>query len=292
MPQMEDSVRIRTLDGQYRIIGGGFQEMLALVRDFTGRRYRPDERIWEIRLTSQEVQKAAEEAGFHLTSDTEMGHALQAPSNRPRRGAADRVMVRVGADERAVVGGVFADMLEVIKAVEGRQWLPREHVWKLPGTLDEAQAKLGQIGYRLVTQEEADQLPATESERVPPPPPSAAAQAPRRDQIRIRTTEGEALVVGGGFRDMLQAIKEIEGRRFISDSKLWDIPGSLAAVRAVLAERGYAVELPGEAPAAPPATGASPQSARPAPAPQPEPDEEPPFFFGDEPPDDEDDPGY
>ena len=292
MPQMEDSVRIRALDGQYRIIGGGFQDMLALVRGFAGRRYRPDERIWEVRLNSQEIQKAAEEAGFHLTSDTEMGHALQPPSSRPRRGQADRVVIRIGTEERAMVGGAFADMLEVIKAIEGRQFLARERAWKLPGTPEEVQEALAKIGYRVVTLEEADELPDTESTRVPPP--AASAASPRRDQIRIRTNEGEGLVVGGNFRDMLQAIKEIEGRRFVSESKLWDIPGSIAAVRAQVEARGYALELPGDAP-----VGGAPvseaQAARQAPAswPQPAPDEEPPFFFSDEPPeDDEDDPGY
>ncbi len=285
---MEDSIRIRTQDGQYRIIGGDFQSMLALVRGFAGRRFRSDERIWEIPLKSEEIQQKAEEAGFHLTSDTEMGHALQAPSARPRRGQADRVLIRVGTEERAVVGGAFGDMLTAVKNIEGRRWAPREHVWMLPGTLEEIQQAVG--GYRVVTLEEADQLPAVDPEKAPPPPAAAAAAAtPRRDQIRIRATDGEGWVVGGSFRDMLQVIKEIDGRRFVSELKLWDIPGSAAAIRDLLASRGYTLELDGEAPVegAPQPVGPSP-----VPMPQPEPDEEPPFFFDDEPPDDEDDLGY
>lgn len=237
---LEESVRIRTLDGQYRLIGGDFQSMLAVVRSIPGRRYQPAEKIWEIPCKVEVVQKAAEAAGFHVTADTVMGEPLRMSiAPRRKRGGADRVLIRVGDEERAVVGGAFADMLEVVKGIEGRRWQPQEGAWRLPGPLAEIEKVIAAHGFRLVTPAEAESLPASASEEAP----AAQMSLRKRDRVHIRALDGEAWVVGGGFNAMLQAVKGIEGRRFSSEDKVWELPCALAEVRAALQAQGYQLEI-------------------------------------------------
>ena len=240
---MDESIRIRTYDGQYRIIGGDFQSMLALVRGLPKRRYQASERIWEIPQGIAEVQELAATAGYHVTSDTEMGRALPKPtgSARPRRGPADRILIRVDGEIKAIVGSAFRAMLDAVKAIEGRRFASSEKLWELPGALPEIMASLEAQGLRIVAPEQADKLPATPQGTATPPQASSAVQR-SGDTIRIRVSDGEGLVVGGGFREMLGAIKDLEGRRFVSEEKLWQIPDTMASVSAFLTQRGFSVE--------------------------------------------------
>lgn len=241
---MEDSIRIRTLDGQYRLIGGDFQSMLEFVREQPKRRYRPNERIWEIPAQVEAIQEAAEDAGFHVTADTEVGHALQR-SRKPRKGQADQISVQLEDGEYAVVGGQFYPMLNAVKAIEGRRWQPQQRAWQLPVTLADLRETVSEYGFQVVTPEEAAELPptleqeATDTKTTSPSPPFPSR---RRDQIRIRGQDGEDWVVGGDFRAMLGAIKSLEGRRFVSEEKLWEIPAPLAAIQTALATHGFHLE--------------------------------------------------
>jgi len=225
--------------------------MLEAVRGISGRRYQPDGKLWELPCRGEDVQGAMEAAGYHVTADTEMGRPLEAPS-QPRRIRADRIAIRTLEGERAVVGGRFRAMLAAVKAIEGRRWLPRDRVWELPGTLVELGESLAGQGFRIVTQEEAEGLP--------PAPPgevsdAALSEAPapsrRRDQILLRTQDGKCYLVGGSFEAMLGAVRDVDGRRFVSAEKLWELPCTMAVVRDIMAARGYAIE-PVEAPAAAP----------------------------------------
>ena len=186
---MDESIRIRTYDGQYRIIGGDFQSMLALVRGLPSRRYQPSERIWEIPQGIAEIQALAETAGYHVTSDTEMGRALPRATRpaHPRRGPADRILVRVDGEVKAVVGSAFRAMLDTIKAIEGRRFVSTEKLWELPGTLPEIMANLGAQGLQIVSPEQADQISAAPQSAASPPQAKPAAQR-ASDTIRIRVS--------------------------------------------------------------------------------------------------------
>ena len=240
---MDESIRIRTYDGQYRLIGGDFQGMLALVRGLPKRRFQTSERIWEIPQSITEIQELAENAGYHVTSDTEMGRALQRParSAHPRRGSADRILVRVEGEIKAVVGSTFRVMLDAVKTIDGRRFVSAEKLWELPGNLANTAASLESYALQIVAPEQADDLPPTPPGETPDLPDTPAPQR-ARDTIRVRLADGEGLVVGGGFRDMLGAIKDLEGRRFISEEKLWQIPDTVASVTAFLDGRGFALE--------------------------------------------------
>lgn len=250
---MEESIRIRTWDGQYLIIGGAFQDMLAVVRGIQGRRYRPEEKLWEIPAQVGEVQQVVEAAGFHVTSDPDGGRAIQRSAARASHGSADRVLIRVGDAERAVVGGAFQAMLDAVKAIEGKRWLSQERVWSLPGSLEDVENILAGQGFRVVSLEEAGTIPADSFIKPAAPAPEAAPR--RRDQIHIRALDGEAWIVGGQFRAMLEAIKGIEGRRFLAEAKLWELPCSLVEVQAALEPLGYMVELEGAASLVEPPSG-------------------------------------
>jgi hypothetical protein len=204
---MQEQIRIRTTDGQYAIIGGDFQSMLAFVRGLPGRRFRSDERIWEIPTTVGEIQKASEAAGFHVTADTEVGKPLR---STPRTAApeGDRVLIRTAEGDRAITGGAFAEMVAAVKGLPQRKWLTKEKMWEVGGALAEIERAISQQGFQIAVA----------------PSPAARESAPREDQIHVRTRDGDYWVAGAPFSSLLETIKSIEGRRFNSAGKLWDLP--------------------------------------------------------------------
>lgn len=66
--------------------------------------------------------------------------------------------------------------------------------------------------------------------------------AERRDRIRVHIEGKEYSVVGGQFKDMLAAVKQINGRRFIGNLKVWQLPGSAEDVQNQLDISGYQLE--------------------------------------------------
>ena len=283
---MEDSIRIRTYDGQYRIIGGDFQSMLAWVRQLPRRRYQSSERLWEIPQNITDIQKATEEAGFHVTADTEMGRALKPTT--PQRGSADRILVRVGQQTLAVVGGSFRKMLDAVKAVEGRRFVSEAKLWELPGDVPAITSQMEERGYQVVTHQEAEGLPpaqAVATSDTPASPASIGPAADREDRIRVRVTDGEFWVTGRPFREMLDAIKALEGRRFVSAAKLWEVPITGEELHTAMSASELSLTQ------AEPERAATLDDGEPSPwgeAPE-EPDEMPPFPFHGAPPPEEDD---
>ena len=47
----------------------------------------------------------------------------------------------------------------------------------------------------------------------------------RKDRIRVHIDGKEFGIVGGTFQEMLAAVKQINGRRFVSELKVWQLPG-------------------------------------------------------------------
>jgi hypothetical protein len=72
------------------------------------------------------------------------------------------------------------------------------------------------------------------------PKPGSAAKA-AGDRVRVRVG---GIVTGGSFQNMLAAIKNIEGRRFDSSDKVWDIPEEmgLAGFTQAMNAAGFDVE--------------------------------------------------
>ncbi len=72
----------------------------------------------------------------------------------------------------------------------------------------------------------SDNEPSPFTSTSPSPKPIPPSK-PGGDRIRIRVGGIPLVVTGGSFRDMLAAIKNIPGRRFNGQDKVWDIPDDI-----------------------------------------------------------------
>lgn len=59
--------------------------------------------------------------------------------------------------------------------------------------------------------------------------------------LKIEIQNKEFTLSGGNFYEMLSAVKEIEGRRWDGDRKLWILPISLGTAQEALEEFGYRI---------------------------------------------------
>jgi hypothetical protein len=66
------------------------------------------------------------------------------------------------------------------------------------------------------------------------------------DSIKVEVEGRTFSVVGGGFREMLAAIKDIEGRTFDGQRRVWTLPCSLEVARETLEAEGYEVQGAGD----------------------------------------------
>jgi hypothetical protein len=182
----------------------------------------------------------------------------------------DRIRIQVEGKEFSVVGGSFQDMLAAVKQINGRRFVGELKVWQLPGTIEDIQRQLEISGYRLEG--------GTPLAGAPSPGQSPAARA-GGDRIRILVQGHQLAVVGGSFQDMLAAVKNLPGRRFDADAKIWEIPGEVAVVKGMIQTAGFELEGAESIPvqAAPPMEPPVFVSQNPSP-----PAFEPPDFFDDD----------
>jgi hypothetical protein len=66
------------------------------------------------------------------------------------------------------------------------------------------------------------------------------------NSIKVEIEGRTFSVVGGGFREMLAAIKDIEGRTFDGQRRVWTLPCSLEVARETLEAEGYEVQGAGD----------------------------------------------
>ena len=64
----------------------------------------------------------------------------------------------------------------------------------------------------------------------------------QKDRIRVHIEGKEYNLVGGRFHDMLAAVKQINGRRFVSELKVWQLAGSVEDVQSQLEISGYLLQ--------------------------------------------------
>ncbi len=145
----------------------------------------------------------------------------------------DRIRVQIEGQEFSVVGGSFQEMLAAIKQINGRRFSGELKVWQLPGSIAEIQRQLDLSGYRL----EGGQPVAGTPVSSPPPRPR-----PGGDRIRVLVAGHPLAVVGGGFQEMLAVVKNLPGRRFDPESKVWEIPGEVGVVKGMIEAAGFQLE--------------------------------------------------
>lgn len=166
----------------------------------------------------------------------------------------DRIRVHIEGKEFSVVGGSFQSMLAAVKQINGRRFVSELKVWQLPGKAEAVKNQLAVSGFQL----EGGQ---SVSETAPVPSPAAAPTG--NDRIRVLVQGQPLAVVGGGFREMLDVVKNLPGRRFNSDSKLWEIPGDVGIIKNLIETAGFQLEgadrLSAAAPTQPPTQAAPPR---------------------------------
>ena len=308
MAERRDSIKIRVEQKDYQVVGGSFQELLAVVRNLPDRRYLGAEKVWEIPGSLELVQGQIENSGYRLE-----GGAPVIENKTPPQAAAfnDRIKLEIAGYPVIVTGDSFQNMLASIKAVPGRRFDGESKQWHLPLNLSEAIAYFEKKGLQLeglpqdAAGAPAKQTPApnfSPAAPVPPPPPppdmppfppdmdylaeesgfddlpdiddfdaffppresgppvtppmppaappltsspkpqAAPRSSGRRDQIKVIVGNQPLLVVGGAFREMLDAIKAVPDRRFDGESKQWMLPDDIDSIQQHLQAKGFRLE--------------------------------------------------
>lgn len=144
----------------------------------------------------------------------------------------DRIRVHIAGKEYYVVGGEFQGMLAAVKQITGRRFVGELKVWQLPGTAEEIQHQLSIGGYELEGGASIDETT----------PIQASPATAGGDRIRIQIGPHQLAVVGGSFQEMLQAVKNLPGRRFDSNTKMWEIPSEVGVVKGMIEVAGFQLE--------------------------------------------------
>lgn len=181
----------------------------------------------------------------------------------------DSIRVHIAGREYFVVGGEFQDMLTAIKQINGRRFVSELKAWQLPGALEQIQNQLDISGYQLEGGKPLDE-PAQTAQ------PAQASFG--SDRIRVTLQGHELAVTGGSFKDMLEAVKAIPGRRYDGERKIWELPGEAGIIQGLIQAAGFELEgadkiSPGSVPPSEPlrmSSGSEP------------PPYEPPDFFDDD----------
>lgn len=175
----------------------------------------------------------------------------------------DRIRIQIGDQEFNVVGGTFQEMLSAVKQINGRRFVSELKVWQLPGPAEEVQRQLEISGYSL-----EGGAPVASA-------PAAAPAGTGGDRIRVLVGGQRLAVVGGNFQDMLAMVKGLPGRRFDSDTKLWEISGDPGVIKGMVEAAGFQLEGAAKIPLGPVPPMEAPNFSRPA---APPPYEAPDFF--------------
>jgi hypothetical protein len=215
-----DRIRIVVSSHRLAVVGGNFQEMLAVVKGLPGRRFDGEAKVWEIPGDVGVIKGMVEAAGFEL------------------EGAEQLPVTPVPSMETS---GSFTQQPPPPPPYEPPDFLEAadEFPFEPPDWLEDGSPP-----------EEADYFfdgpPSFEAEPQPSTPPASRA-APGSDQIRLRLGDTPLIVTGGSFQAMLAVVKTIPGRRFDSGEKAWYIPAdvTLDSVQQAIKAAGF-VLMPDE----------------------------------------------
>jgi len=212
--QTQDRIRVRIGGRSMAVVGGGFQEMLAVVKNLPGRRFDGEAKVWEISGDMGVIQGMIQAAGFTLEGAGDVAQA-PIPSMEPPPFAP--------AGEPPPFEPPDFTRHDDPLAFEPPDWLDDDDsAPPEPPDWWDSEAEPPPTYF-------ADDEPMWEDEMPAAPATSRAKPSGRAggDQIRIRVGGIPMVVSGGSFQEMLTAIKEIPGRRFDGQDKVWDIPADV-----------------------------------------------------------------
>jgi hypothetical protein len=209
---------VRIAGRSLAVVGGSFQEMLAVVKNLPGRRFDSEAKVWEISGDVGVIQGMILAAGFELEGAQGLSQtpvpAMELP---PFAGAAEPPPFEppdfaAPHDPLAFEPPDWFDDDDELSPAEPPDWWDSESEPPPTDYLDEEMLEEDEI---------RSAAPGTASR-------SGTGNARSGgDRVRIRVGGIPMVVTGGNFQEMLAVIKEIPGRRFDGQDKVWDIPADV-----------------------------------------------------------------
>ena len=210
-----DRIRITAQGRQLAVVGGTFQEMLAAVKNLPGRRFDGDTKTWEIPGELPIIKQLIEGAGFQLGGADDVA-AASVTSGAPATPPAPMESPDFGPPAEP-------------PAYEAPDFLGDDDIppYEPPDWWDDDNAPPPPVEPPDWWEEPDEAAPPEASQFAEPPAPAPLPATVRStgssDQIRIRIGGIPHIVTGGSFREMLTAVKNLPGRRFDGQDKVWDI---------------------------------------------------------------------
>ncbi len=173
MTERKDRIRIQIAGQEFSVVGGGFQEMLAAIKQINGRRFLSESKVWQLPGPLEEVERQLDISGYRLEGGRPL--ASEGPVQQP---GGDRIRIAVEGHQMAVTGGDFQAMLALVKSLPGRRFDRDTRLWEIPGEAAVIKGMIQSAGYQL---EGAEQVPVgpvppmegldfLDEAQAPPPP--------------------------------------------------------------------------------------------------------------------------
>jgi hypothetical protein len=176
--------------------------MLSFVKGLPQRRFDSNTKLWEISGDLGVIKGMIEAAGFQLEGAANIPYSPVPPMETPHFGGPSDVPPPPFEEP-----DFFDD-----DAMEPPPWL-----------MEDLTRRNFEEDYSAEPPFENEPLPFT-----PEPLPARSSSARGGDRIRL-SLEGLSLAISGGsFQEMLALIKNIPGRRFNPDERVWEIPSSMS----------------------------------------------------------------
>jgi hypothetical protein len=219
-----DRIRIRVGEHRLAVVGGSFQEMLTAVKNLPGRRFDGETKTWEITGDVGVVKGMLEAAGFQL------------------EGAQDIRIDPAAPMEALPFGQDTPPPAYEVPDFGGDDDAPP---FEPPDWWDDGPPP--DLDYMSFDEPIPTDLEPSPFEPEPSGPTfSSSPPSGSGDRIRLRLGETPLMVSGGSFQEMLAVVKNIPGRRFNSEDKVWEVPDdiTLDSVQQTVQAAGF-VLLPG-----------------------------------------------
>ncbi|MBI1878280.1 MAG: hypothetical protein HYR94_08655 [Chloroflexi bacterium] len=201
-----DRIRVLVEGQRLAVVGGNFQDMLALVKSLPGRRFDGETKLWEIPGDPEVIKGMVEAAGFQLEGAAKFPARPVPPMEPP-----DFLGTR---GSHAALPLEEPDLLDDDEPPEPPPWWDDE-LNPLPPEDD-----------RFDEPFEAEP-PSLAGRPVAGGPVVATGGRRSGDRIRIRLGGIPLVVSGGEFQAILTLVKSIPGRRFNGDERVWELPDTL-----------------------------------------------------------------
>ena len=95
MNERKDRIRVHIAGKEYGVVGGKFQDMLAAVKQISGRRFVGELKVWQLPGEAENIQNQLEISGYWLEGGTPVAESSQAPPVTTARAGGDRIRVLI-----------------------------------------------------------------------------------------------------------------------------------------------------------------------------------------------------